>query len=145
MPNLVTHPAEAPVRLCLHADDGGEAGFCFRPADEGDAGISFHADDQPGNGAGCFHPVDSGSVSPCFRPDDDQPAATTTDPGRPVSPCFHPGDVSLQDGGNVNSCFHPEEPPVNSCRHAGDDLVAGLHRTLTGAEEQHLAALAVRP
>jgi hypothetical protein len=102
-----------------------------------------------------IHPADlrlhAGSVSPCFRPDDDQPTASATDPARPVSPCFHPGDVALRDGGNVNSCFHPGDTSlrdggnVNSCRRAGDDLAAGLHLALTGAEQQHLAALAVRP
>lgn len=135
---------------------------CFRPADD---------DDRRGNGGRCYHAVDTGSVSPCFRPDDDQPAASATDPGRPVSPCLRPDDGDVNscfrpdddqpaagatdpgrpshpcfhpDDGNVNSCFHPEEPPVNSCRRAGDDLVSDLHLALTGVEEQHLATLAVR-
>jgi hypothetical protein len=109
------------------------------PADDFEVRICFHpGDDLPGNGGGCFHPSEASSVSPCFRPDDDEPAASAAAPGRPVSPCFRPDD------GGVNSCFHPGQPPVNSCRHAGDDLVSDLHLTLTGVEERHLAALAVR-
>jgi len=63
------------------------------------------------------------SVSPCFRPEDDPDEMRHREGG--VNACFHPGDV--------NACFHPDH----------DDLVAGLHLTLTGVEEQHLAALAV--
>ena len=52
-----------------------------------------------------------------------------------VSPCFRPEDnPDEMRNGDVNACFHPDH----------DDLVAGLHLTLTGVEEQHLAALAVR-
>jgi len=85
MPNLAIHPTEEPVRLCLHASDGGEAGFCYRPADDIAAShgtVCFRPadDDDRGNGAGCYHAAD-GSVSPCFHPDDDQPAASATDPG----------------------------------------------------------------
>ncbi len=133
MPNLATTDEDLAVRVCYHAGNGGEAGFCYRPADDIAAShgtVCFRPaddDDRRGNGGRCFHAADTGSVSPCFRPDDDQPAASATDPGRPVSPCFH-----------------PEEPPVNSCRRAGDDLASDLHLALTGVEEQHLAALAVR-
>ena len=73
------------------------------------------------------------SVSPCFRPEDNPDEMRNGD----VNACFHPGDV--------NSCFHPDDRDVNACFHPDhDDLVAGLHLTLTGVEERHLAALAVR-
>jgi len=50
-----------------------------------------------------------------------------------VNACFHPDDdpVELRNGnGNVNACFRPDDGDV--------DL------GLTGVEERHLAALAVR-
>jgi hypothetical protein len=77
----------------------------------------------------------AGSVSPCFRPEDDPDELRHHDGD--VNACFHPDNDPHEmrhHDGDVNSCFHPDH----------DDLVAGLHLTLTGVEEQHLAALAVR-
>ena len=88
----------------------------------------------------------AGSVSPCFRPEDDPDEMRHR--GGDVNACFHPDDDTYEmrhRDGNVNACFRPDDGDVNSCFHPDqDDLVAGLHLTLTGVEEQHLAALAVR-
>ena len=68
--------------------------------------------------------------------------------GSDVNACFHPDDDQHEmrhRDGNVNACFRPDDGDVNSCFHPGDDdLAAGLHLALTGVEEHHLAALAVR-
>lgn len=50
-----------------------------------------------------------------------------------VNACFRPDD------GDVNACFHPDQS-VTAGRHVGENLDLGL----TGVEERHLAALAVR-
>jgi hypothetical protein len=86
----------------------------------------FHPDDDRRDHSGvCFHPGDdrrdhSGVYS---RPADDEPVAIGT--GRPVSPCHHPSEPGDQTG-------------------RGGDLAAGLHRTLTEFEQQHLTALSSR-
>ena len=165
-PRLCFHPADGGKAGSRPADrDRGNGAGCFRPADDsgGEAGFCFRPADAtaPNTASKGFYASDDGSVSPCFHPDDDQPAAVAADPGRPVSPCHHPADpdvnACLHPGANANGCFHPEEPdvnacfypgaqpPVNSCRHATDDLATDLHLALTGIEERHLAALTGRP
>ena len=94
-------------------------GLCFRPAD------GFHQDDDRRDHSGvCFHPGD--------------------DRRGDAGICFHPGDepVAIGAGSSVSPCHHPSEPGDPTGR--TDDLVAGLHRTLTGFEQQHLAALSSR-
>jgi hypothetical protein len=135
--------------------DGGAGSYCFHPGDD----VATHSepntggrclrpgDAGPSAGHACFHPSDS--VSPCFHPGDGEPT------GRPVSPCFHPIDDRLcfhpGDGfppDDDRLCFHPGDPaavaprPVNSGHHPADDLAAGLHLSLTGIDERHLAVLA---
>jgi len=165
-PRLCFHPADGGRAGSRPADrERGNGAGCFRPADDsgGEAGFCFRPADAtaPNTASKGFYASDDGSVSPCFRPDDDQPAAVAADPGRPVSPCHHPADPDVNacfhPGANANGCFHPEEPdvnacfypgaqpPVNSCRHASDDLATDLHLALTGIEERHLAALTGRP
>ena len=99
------------------------AGNCFRPAGE---------------------PVAAASVSPCFHPAPEPVAAA------PVAMCFHPADEPVA-AAPVAICFHPagggadlRDRPVNALLHPGDDLAAGLHLALTGADERDLAALAGR-
>jgi hypothetical protein len=96
------------------------------PADAarpGHSGACFHpGDDRRGNGAGCYHPSDH-VRNDRIRAADHEPVAIGT--GQSVSPCHH-----------------PSEPGDHTGR--GDDLAAGLHRTLTEFEQQHLAALSSR-
>jgi hypothetical protein len=90
----------------------------------------------------------AGSVSPCFRPEDNPDEMRHR--GGDVNACFHPDNRDVNscfhpDDGDVRVCFHPDDGDVRVCFHPDhDDLVAGLHLTLTGVEEQHLAALAIR-
>jgi len=80
-----------------------------------------HPDDDRRDHSGAYaqrFPASSiGGGHACFRPADDEP-------------------VAIGAGQGVSPCHHPSEP--------GDGLAAGLHRTLTEFEQQHLAVLSSR-
>jgi hypothetical protein len=128
---------------CFYQDDDrrDHAGVCFHPGDDrGDhSGGCFHpGDDRGDHSGGCFHPGDDGRghSGGCFHPGDDQRGD--------VRICFHPDDgpVAIGTGSPVSPCHHPSEPGDHTGR--SEDLAAGLHRTLTEFEQQHLAALSSR-
>ena len=99
------------------------------------------------------HPHDDVPVNACFHPGD--PAALAEQATRPNS-CFHPGDdmaLAHWEAQPVRVCFHPgddvalaerQAQPVRICFHPDDDPAADLHRSLTGIDERHLAAVAGR-
>ena len=119
-------------------------GLCFRPAD------GFHQDDDRRDHSGvCFHPGDDrrDQSGVHFRPADDNTStksfnASSSDVSHP---CFRPADdepVAIGTGRPVSPCHHPSEPGDHTGR--TENLAAGLHRTLTEFEQQHLAALSSR-
>jgi hypothetical protein len=134
-------------RVCFHPDDDrrGNGGRCYHASDNVGGDRIRAADD--GTSTKCFRAADDGTSTKCFRAADD---GTSTKCFHASSyearhPHFRPAadePVAIRTGGSVSPCHHPSEPGDHTGR--PEDLAAGLHRTLTEFEQQHLAALSSR-